>query len=104
MASALSTPVAFIMWVFRYDALAPGVRRDEASFWHAHTGRSLPKRQFADERTMWTQVGEARPRRRPVLRMATAVGVSLGCRIVRTHDVRGTRRVCALLAAIMEVP
>ncbi|MDQ1429655.1 MAG: hypothetical protein QOF40_257 [Actinomycetota bacterium] len=69
------TPVAFIMWVFRYDALAPGVRRDEASFWHAHTGRSLPKRQFADERTMWTQVGEARPRRRPVLRMATAVGV-----------------------------
>jgi hypothetical protein len=69
------TPVAFVMWVFRYDALAPGVRRDEASFWHAHTGRSLPKRQFADERTMWAQVGEARPRRRPILRVATVVGV-----------------------------
>jgi dihydropteroate synthase len=32
---------------------------------------------------------------------ATALGVSLGCRIVRAHDVRGTRRVCDLLAAIM---
>ena len=68
-------PVAFFMWVFRYDALAPGVRRDEASFWHAHAGRSLPKRQFADERTMWTQVGEATPHRRPILRVATVVGV-----------------------------
>lgn len=69
------TPVAFVMWVFRYDALAPGMRRDEASFWRAHTGRSLPKRQFADERTMWNQVGEATPRRRPILRVATVVGV-----------------------------
>jgi dihydropteroate synthase len=32
---------------------------------------------------------------------ATALGVSLGCRIVRAHDVRGTRRVCDVLAAIM---
>jgi dihydropteroate synthase len=33
---------------------------------------------------------------------AAALGVALGCRIVRAHDVRGTRRVCHLLTAIME--
>jgi hypothetical protein len=68
-------PVALVMWLFRYDPLAPGVRRDEASYWHAHRGRSLPTRQFADERALWAPLDEARPRRRPVLRLATAVGV-----------------------------
>jgi dihydropteroate synthase len=33
---------------------------------------------------------------------ATAVGVAGGCRIVRTHDVRGTRRVCDVLSAVLE--
>ena len=33
---------------------------------------------------------------------ATALGVSRGCRIVRAHDVRGTRRVCDTVAAILE--
>jgi dihydropteroate synthase len=33
---------------------------------------------------------------------AAALGVSQGCRIVRAHDVLGTRRVCDVLAAIME--
>jgi dihydropteroate synthase len=33
---------------------------------------------------------------------ATAVGVAGGCRIIRTHDVRGTRRVCDVLAAVLE--
>jgi dihydropteroate synthase len=33
---------------------------------------------------------------------AAALGVALGCRIVRAHDVRGTRRVCHVLATIME--
>jgi dihydropteroate synthase len=33
---------------------------------------------------------------------ATALGVSRGCRIVRAHDVRGTRRVCDTLAAVLE--
>jgi dihydropteroate synthase len=33
---------------------------------------------------------------------ATAIGVTLGCRIVRAHDVRGTRRVCDVLAAVLE--
>jgi dihydropteroate synthase len=31
---------------------------------------------------------------------AAALGVSLGCRIVRVHDVAGTRHVCDSLAAI----
>jgi len=69
------TPIAFVMWLFRYDALAPGVRRNETSFWHGHTGRLLPTHQFTDERALWSRVGESRPRRRPVLRVATVVGV-----------------------------
>ena len=32
---------------------------------------------------------------------AAALGVQLGCRIVRAHDVRGTRRVCDVIAAIL---
>jgi dihydropteroate synthase len=33
---------------------------------------------------------------------AAALGVSLGCRIVRAHDVAGTRRVCDALAGVLE--
>ncbi len=33
---------------------------------------------------------------------AHAIGVSLGCRILRAHDVRAARRVCDTLAAVME--
>jgi dihydropteroate synthase len=33
---------------------------------------------------------------------AAAIGVIGGCRIVRAHDVKGTRRVCRVLAAIAE--
>jgi lysophospholipase L1-like esterase len=69
------TPVAFVMWLFRYDALAPGARRDASSYWYGHTGRALPKRQFADERALWAPVGAAKAPRRPVLRVATVVGV-----------------------------
>jgi dihydropteroate synthase len=32
---------------------------------------------------------------------ATALGVARGCRIVRAHDVRGTRRVCDVVAAVL---
>ncbi|MHB8680530.1 MAG: dihydropteroate synthase [Acidimicrobiales bacterium] len=35
---------------------------------------------------------------------ATAIGVSLGCRIVRVHDVRNARRGCDVIAAILEQP
>ena len=40
--------------------------------------------------------------RRDASLAAAALGVSLGCRIVRAHDVRGTRRVCDAVAAILE--
>jgi dihydropteroate synthase len=33
---------------------------------------------------------------------AAALGVIKGCRIVRAHDVRGTRRVCDVIAAVLE--
>lgn len=33
---------------------------------------------------------------------AAALGVSLGCRIVRAHDVLGTRRVCDVISSIVE--
>jgi dihydropteroate synthase len=33
---------------------------------------------------------------------AAALGVARGARIVRAHDVRGTRRVCAAIAAVLE--
>ena len=35
---------------------------------------------------------------------AAAIGVSLGCRIVRAHDVVRTRRVCDALTAVFEAP
>jgi dihydropteroate synthase len=40
--------------------------------------------------------------RREASLAASALGVAGGCRIVRTHDVLGTRRVCDTLAAILE--
>lgn len=40
--------------------------------------------------------------RRQASMAATALGVAQGCRIVRAHDVRGTKRVCAVVAAVLE--
>jgi len=40
--------------------------------------------------------------RRDASMAATALGVARGCRIVRAHDVKGTRRVCRTIAAILE--
>jgi dihydropteroate synthase len=40
--------------------------------------------------------------RGPASLAAAAIGVSLGCRIVRVHDVAGTRRVCDALASVTE--
>lgn len=42
--------------------------------------------------------------RREASLAAAALGVTRGCRVVRAHDVRGTRRVCDVLAAILEAP
>jgi dihydropteroate synthase len=41
--------------------------------------------------------------RREASLAATAIGVIGGCRIVRAHDARGARRVCHVIAAILEV-
>jgi dihydropteroate synthase len=38
----------------------------------------------------------------PAIHAASALGVSLGCRILRVHDVKGARRVADVLAAILE--
>jgi dihydropteroate synthase len=40
--------------------------------------------------------------RREASLAATALGVARGCRIVRAHDVKGTRRVCDTIAAVLE--
>lgn len=40
--------------------------------------------------------------RREASLAAAALGVTLGCRVVRAHDVAGTRRVCDTLAAVLE--
>ncbi len=40
--------------------------------------------------------------RRDATIAATALGVSRGCRIVRAHDVQAARRVCDVLAAVLE--
>ncbi len=44
------------------------------------------------------EIGE----RREASIAATAIGITGGCRIVRAHDVGGTRRVCDVLAAVLE--
>jgi dihydropteroate synthase len=40
--------------------------------------------------------------RRDASLAAAAIGVARGCRIVRAHDVQGTRRVCDTIAAVIE--
>jgi dihydropteroate synthase len=41
-------------------------------------------------------------RRQDASLAAAALGVALGCRVVRAHDVAGTRRVCDALSAVLE--
>ncbi len=45
------------------------------------------------------EVGE----RREATIAAHALGIALGCRILRAHDVRGARRTADVLAALLEV-
>ena len=40
--------------------------------------------------------------RREATHAAHALGVALGCRILRAHDVRGARRVADAIAAVLE--
>ena len=46
--------------------------------------------------TLDLEIGE----RGPASLAATALGVSRGCRVVRVHDVAGSRQVCDVLAAV----
>ncbi len=47
-------------------------------------------------------LGLAIDERRDASLAAAALGVARGCRVVRAHDIRGTRRVCDVLAAVLE--
>ena len=40
--------------------------------------------------------------RREASHAAHALGIGLGCRVLRAHDVRGARRVCDVMAAVLE--
>jgi dihydropteroate synthase len=40
--------------------------------------------------------------RRDATNAAHALGVALGCRVLRAHDVRGARRISSVMAAILE--
>ncbi|MDQ6783379.1 MAG: dihydropteroate synthase [Actinomycetota bacterium] len=51
-------------------------------------------------RLLNVEIGE----RGPASLAAHALGVSLGCRILRAHDVRAARRVCDTLAAVLAAP
>ncbi|MDQ6945930.1 MAG: dihydropteroate synthase [Actinomycetota bacterium] len=51
-------------------------------------------------RLLDVEIGE----RGPASLAAHALGVSLGCRILRAHDVRAARRVCDTLAAVLAAP
>lgn len=56
----------------------------------------------SNKRFLGELLGLALDERRAASLSAAALGVSLGCRIVRAHDVLGTRRVCATIAAVLE--
>jgi dihydropteroate synthase len=40
--------------------------------------------------------------RRDATNAAHALGIALGCRILRAHDVRGARRTATVMAAVLE--
>jgi hypothetical protein len=70
--------------------VVPSGARDRA------TAAGLPPDRIVLDRLLLDVTGAACPT------AATAAGVLRGARIVRTADVRGARRVCDVLAAVME--
>ncbi|MDZ7731758.1 MAG: dihydropteroate synthase [Acidimicrobiia bacterium] len=56
----------------------------------------------SNKRFLWELLGVDRDHCREGTLAAHALGVSLGCRVLRAHDVRGTRRVADTIAAILE--
>ena len=63
---------------------------------HRATAAGLPPDRIVLDRFLLDVTGSSCPT------AATAAGVIRGARIVRTADVRGARRICDVLAAVME--
>jgi dihydropteroate synthase len=55
----------------------------------------------SNKRFLGELVGAEVPDRREASLAAHALGIALGCRILRAHDVRGSRRVADVMAAIL---
>jgi dihydropteroate synthase len=56
----------------------------------------------SNKRFLWELLGVDRYSVREGTMAAHALGIALGCRVLRAHDVRAARRVADVLAAIME--
>lgn len=56
----------------------------------------------SNKRFLGELVGTEVDERRDATQAAQALGIALGCRVLRAHDVRGSRRVADVMAAILE--
>jgi dihydropteroate synthase len=56
----------------------------------------------SNKRFLWTLLGVDRHQAAEGTNAAHALGITLGCRILRAHDVRAARRVADVLAAVIE--
>jgi dihydropteroate synthase len=56
----------------------------------------------SNKRFLGDLVGALVEDRREASHAAHALGIGLGCRILRAHDVRGARRICDVMAAVLE--
>jgi dihydropteroate synthase len=56
----------------------------------------------SNKRFLGELIGLAVDERRLATVAAHAQGIALGCRVLRAHDIRGTRRVADLMAAVLE--
>ncbi len=56
----------------------------------------------SNKRFLWSLLGVERDAAADGTTAAHALGVTLGCRVLRAHDVRAARRVSDVLAAVME--
>ena len=68
-------------------------------------GRSSATRSSCRRRTSGSSATSSAPMstdRREASHAAHALGIALGCRILRAHDVRGARRVADVMAAVLE--
>jgi dihydropteroate synthase len=57
----------------------------------------------SNKRFLWTLLGVDRHHAAEGTMAAHALGITLGCRVLRAHDVRAARRVADVMSAILEV-